>query len=63
MLYKAVETDSLLILKWFIDSELLKIEDSIPYLGSMLGDSKGKAHCESRIRATTRPYFALQGAG
>ena len=49
--------------QWFIDSELLKIEDSIPYLGSMLGDPKGKAHCESRIRATTRSYFALQGAG
>ena len=49
--------------QWFIDSELLKTEDSIPYLGSMLGDPKGKAHCESRIRATTRSYFALQGAG
>ena len=48
--------------QWFIDSELLKIEDSIPYLGSVLGDPKGKAHCESRIRATTRSYFALQGA-
>ena len=49
--------------KWHINDVSLEISNSVKYLGTLLNNSNGKDHVESRIRAANRPFYTLQGAG
>jgi hypothetical protein len=49
--------------EWYIEGESLSLADNIKYLGSILSAPNGKYHVESRVRATNRSFYALQGAG
>ena len=49
-----------------ISGEELSIKQSIVYLGTVLdgsGNQKGFTHVESRINASRKAYYALQGSG
>ena len=51
---------------WTISGEELSIKQSIVYLGTVLdgsGNQKGLTHVESRINASRKAYYALQGSG
>ena len=47
---------------WTIDNNVLKIEENLSYLGSVIGDSSGFSHCVARTRASTKAFYGLQGA-
>ena len=49
--------------QWFIDNVELDVKPTITYLGTVLGDMNGNAHCEARSRAAHKSFYALQGAG
>ena len=49
--------------KWYINGTVLNIAQNITYLGSVIGDMNGTAHCNSRTRSAQRSFYALQGAG
>ena len=51
---------------WTISGEELSIKQSIVYLGTVLdgsGNQKGLTYVESRINASRKAYYALQGSG
>ena len=48
---------------WTINNTVLKIEENLSYLGSVIGDSNGYSHCVARTRASTNAFYGLQGAG
>ena len=51
---------------WTISGEELSIKQSIVYLETVLdgsGNQKGFTHVESRINASRKAYYALQGSG
>ena len=49
--------------KWHINDVSLEISNSVKYLGTLLNNTNGKDHTESRIRAANRSFYTLQGAG
>ena len=49
--------------KWHINDVSLEISNSVKYLGTLLNNSNGKDQVESRIRATNRWFYNIQGAG
>ena len=49
--------------QWYIDNVELDVKPTITYLGTVLGDMNGNAHCEVRSRAAHKSFYALQGAG
>ena len=49
--------------KWHINDISLEISNSVKYLGTLLNNTNGKDHAESRIRAANRSFYTLQGAG
>ena len=48
--------------QWSIDNIGLKVDDSITFLGTVIGnvEKKGKAHCENRIRAATKLFMVYK---
>ena len=44
--------------KWYIDGTVLNIAQNITYLGSVIGDMNGTAHCNSRTRSAQRLFCA-----
>ena len=46
-----------------LDDTVLKIESSMKYLGTSLGDLSGSLHKETRIKAATRAFYGVQRAG
>ena len=49
--------------KWNINSVNLDVKNSIKYLGSVLCQSGGNEHVNSRICSAKRSFYTLQGAG
>ena len=49
--------------QWNMDGVALKLEDTITYLGTTIGDKTGKVHTDNRSRAASRSFYGLQGAG
>ena len=51
--------------QWSIDNIGLKVNDSVTFLGTVIGNvqKKGEAHCENRIRVATKSFYDLQSAG
>ena len=49
--------------QWTIGGTLLSVDDTLIYLGTVIGDKNGEAHCASRRRAAGHSFYALQGAG
>ena len=51
---------------WTVKNERLSMTSSMSYLGTILDGSnafKGTSHIETRIRASLKAFFSLQGAG
>ena len=48
--------------RWYLDNVCLKETDYITYLGVVLSNNDAK-HCETRIAATRRAFYALQNVG
>ena len=49
--------------QWNMDGVALKLEDTITYLGTTIGDKNGKVHTGNRSRAASPSFYGLQGAG
>jgi hypothetical protein len=49
--------------KWKLDDTVLNIDNSMKYLGTMLGDFSGSLHTQTRIKAATRAFYGVQSAG
>ena len=49
--------------QWTINGNVLPISDSITYLGTVIGDPKGKQLVNLRASKANRAFYSLQGAG
>ena len=48
---------------WNINNVTLAISNEIKYLGTDIGSLTGTTLCDSRVSASTRAFYSLQGAG
>jgi hypothetical protein len=49
--------------EWYIEGSRLKLVDKMSYLGAGLAKDAGSFHVETRLKATSKAFYALQHCG